>query len=177
MTGKRTTLGFEISTPPIDAIHVVVDEISRPVGELGHAPAPLSDIQEVVTSANYTFAARRHMREMMATGRPIREIIQRMNEPTCFSRITIAAEFAILPPGTALKATNRAQRRTCDSALVLARGGSIEGFELHAGTQERPRWLLLGDAVCDAVEVLDAQEFVPAHLLPEDFQELLKVDR
>ena len=174
----RTTLGFEISTPPVDAVHVVVgEEIGRPVGELGHAPKPLSDIQEIVPSENYTFAARRYMREMMDADRPVGEIIQRMNKPTFFSEVNIAAEFAILPAGTALKATNRAQKKTCDSALLLARGGMVEGFELHAHSQERPRWLLLGDAVCEAVNVLDVHEFVPAHLLPDDFQELLRVDR
>jgi len=173
MTGTRTTLGFEISTPPVDAVHVVVgEEIGRPVGELGHAPSPLRDLQEIVPSENYGFAARRDKREMMA-----REIIQRMNEPTCFSEVNIAAELAILPPGTALKATTHAQRQTCASALLLARGGFVEGFELHAHKQERPRWLLLGEAVCEAVKVLVVHEFTPADLLPDDFQELLRVDR
>jgi hypothetical protein len=176
MTG--TTLGFKISTPPADAVHVVIgEEIGRPVGELWHAPEPLSHIQEIVPSENFTFAARRYMREMMDAGRPIGEIVQLMNEPTCFNKVNIAAEFAILPAGTALKATNRAQKKTCDSALLLARGGMVEGFELHADSQERPRWLLLGDAVCEAVNVLDVHELVPAHLFPDDFQELLRVDR
>ena len=178
MPGTRTTLGFEISTPPVDAVHVVVgEEIGRPVGELGHAPSPLRDLQEIVPSENYGFAARRYMREMMEAGRPAREIIQRMNEPTCFSEVNIAAELAILPPGTALRATNHAQRQTCASALLLARGGHVEGFELHAHSQERPRWLLLGEAVCEAVKVLVVHEFTPAHLLPDDFQELLRMNR
>jgi hypothetical protein len=132
---------------------------------------------EIVSSANYGFASRRYLREMEVNGMGPKQIIQRMNELTPYTRIKIAGEFAILPPGTALKATNPDQARTCEAALNLARRSDIEGFELRGVSLERPRLLLLKDAIGGAIEVIDCHHFVPAHFLPDDGDELFQFGR
>lgn len=163
---RHPTLGFEIVALPMEAVHVIVGELSRAVEDLAHAPQPLCDIREVVSSGSYKFAARRYQREMESQGVPGKEIIQRMNEPTPFTKAEIVGEIATLPPGTALKATNPIQHRMCVSALHLARRGDVEGFELRGPGQERPRLLFLEDALGEAINPLRCDYFVPAHFLP-----------
>lgn len=165
---RHSTLGFEIYAPPLEAVHVVVGDLSRLVSELDHAAVPLKGMREIISSSSYGFAARRYLREMESNGTPVRQIIQKMNELTPFFRLTIRGELAILPPGSALKATNPKQLQTCESALLLARRGAVEGFELRDPTQERPRLMLLNDAFGGVVDVIDCQRFVPAHFLPHD---------
>jgi hypothetical protein len=174
---RHPTLGFRISAPPIEASHVVVGDLLRPVDELGHAPEPLKDMVEIVSSANYSFASRRYMREMESNGTSPKQIIQKMNELTPYTRIKIAGEFAILPPGTVLKATNRHQARVCTAALHLARRSEIEGFELHGEHLERPRLLLLRESVTSVIDIVDCHHWVPAHFLPDGDDDLFAVGR
>ena len=163
---RHPTLGFEIVALPVEAVHVIVGELSRPVEDLAHAPSPLCGIREVVSSGSYGFASRRYQREMESQGVSSKEIIQRMNEPTPFTRVELRGELAVLPQGTALRATNPVQQRMCVSALNLARRRDVEGFELRGAGQERPRLLFLEEALEEAMRVFDCHHFVPAHFLP-----------
>jgi hypothetical protein len=175
--GKQPKLGSKIYSPPEDLIHVVVGDLSRKVEELSHAPEPLGSIEEIVASFNDHAAASRYLNEMEDRGTSPREIIERMNRLTPFTRIRIKAEFAELPPGTALKATTPSQERICMAALQLARCSDVEGFTLFGTSEARRRLLMLKDAIPVAIEIVGAPRFAPVHLLPPNSQELYKFGR
>jgi hypothetical protein len=172
MMGLNPTLGFEIESLAKDSL-VVVGDVYRPVLELRHAPSPLGDMKEIVASNNHLHAARRFLRELEAKGFSQKCIAQRMNEPMPFTIIGIEGEFAKLPPGSALQAKNPLQAQICGSALRLARRRDVEGFRFAEPDHERPRLFLLEDAICGAVNEIECNEWIPATLLPDSFQELL----
>lgn len=59
----------------------------------------------------------------------------------------------------------------------MARRKEIEGFELKDRRQGWPRMLILEAAFFRTVKVISCDELAPAHLLPDDLQELFKFGR
>lgn len=174
---RPPAMGFEVWAPPNDLSAVVVGDLFQAVPDLAHAPTPLNGLREIVSSSGYRMAARRYQRELENRGATSDLIIRRMNEPTAFRRIAITGEYAVLPPGAALKAGSPEQQLICRAAWHTARRREVEGFRLRSASHSQPRLLVLEDAADEAIHEIEAHHFAPAHFLTPEPSELFERGR
>jgi hypothetical protein len=174
-TMRHATMGLKINPLP-PGPQVVLGDLYKTVSELSHAPMPLRDMREISYSGSYKHAVRRRFFEMEASGVPFRQIVQVMLEEMPFTLVHLSGELGVLPDGAALEAANSEQTRICKQALLMARRSEVEGFEFHDPASGRPRIFLLESSFSEAVEVIRCDNLVPAHLLPDDLQELFDLE-
>lgn len=175
---RHATVGFELTLLPHEPRVIVGEELYRKVPELDHAPKPLRGMREVVSSGSYSLAARRMLMELEASGMTMRQIEHKMLEVTPFRRVRFFGELVELPRDAALQAQTPKQVKICKRALLMAQRKEAEGFELRDRKQGWPRMLILEAAFSRTVRVISGRdELAPAHLLPDDLQELFKFGR